>query len=156
MTKEKAYLTSAAEKLCIPAIEKAINNILTNKKYLVIDHISVECSKLEELLRPLWGIAPLLSKNRYEITVKGEKTELTAALRQIILEGSDENSPICFSRYAANRDEIFFANQMITEFAGYCIAVAIAPEVLWYPYTEDERERLSAWIKKWAVTALKN
>jgi len=49
MTKEKEYLISAAEKICIPALERAINNFLGNKELLVADHISFECSKMEEL-----------------------------------------------------------------------------------------------------------
>ena len=92
----REYLVSVAEKTCIPMLEKAINNIRENKTYTVIDHVSIECSKLEELLRPLWGIAALLKEKDYYITIQGEKTLLTKALRDIILEGSDENSPICF------------------------------------------------------------
>ena len=156
MTKEKKYLISVAEKLCIPAIEKAVNNLLQNKPYLIIDHVSLECTKLEELLRPLWGIAPLLKEKKYYINVCGEKRELCEVLREIVLAGSDENNDICFSRYAENRDVDGFANQMITEFAGYCLALVIAPEVLWDPYTDEEKKRFSAWIVKWAVTALKH
>ena len=152
----REYLISVAEKTCIPMLEKAINNIRENKTYTVIDHISIECSKLEELLRPLWGIAALLKEKDYYITVQGEKTLLTKALRDIILEGSDENSPICFSRFAKNRSEINYANQMITEFAGYCLAINIAPEALWEPYTQEEKTQLGLWIKKWAMLALKN
>ena len=96
MTKDKEYLISVAEKTCIPMLEKAINNILENKPYTVIDHVSFECSKLEELLRPLWGIAPLLKQKDYYIMVKGEKVLLNKALRDIIFEGSREDSPICF------------------------------------------------------------
>ena len=62
MTKEKKFLIDVAEKLCIPAMERAINNFIDDKVCLVADHISFECSKMEELFRPLWGIAPLLSK----------------------------------------------------------------------------------------------
>ncbi len=154
---DKQYLISVAEKTCIPMLEKAINNILEDKPYLVVDHVSIECSKLEELLRPLWGIAPLLKEKEYYISVQGEKVLLTKALRDIILKGSDENSDICFSRFAnKNRGELTFANQMITEFAGYCLAINIASEVLWEPYTEEEKKQLGSWIKKWAVLALKN
>lgn len=156
MTEQKKYLTKTAEKLCIPAMERAMNNILSGKPYLVVDHISVECSKLEELLRPLWGIAPLLKTNKYYVTVQGERVELAEALRHIILRGSCEDDPICFTRFASNRSEESFANQMITEFAGYCLAMAIAPEILWEPYTDEEKARLSVWIKKWAITALKH
>lgn len=153
---DREYLISVAEKTCIPMFEKAINNIRENKPYTVIDHVSIECSKLEELLRPLWGMAPLLKEKEYYIYVKGEKTSLAKALRDIIYEGSCEDSPICFTRFSKSRSETAFANQMITEFAGYAIAITIAPEVLWEPYTEEEKIKLGAWVKKWAVLALKN
>jgi len=153
---DREYLISVAEKTCVPMLEKAINNIRENKPYTVIDHMSIECSKLEELLRPLWGMAPLLNEKEYYIYVKGEKTSLAKALRDIIYEGSCEDSPICFSRFSKSRSETSFANQMITEFAGYCLAINIAPEVLWEPYTEEEKKQLGSWIKKWAVLALKN
>ena len=156
MTKEKEYLISVAEKTCIPALEKAINNIVTKKPYLVIDLVSVECSKLEELLRPLWGIAPLLEKKKYTINVNGEARDLAEVLREVILEGSRENSPECFSRYAENRDKLLFANQMITEFAGYCLAIVLAPNALWNSYSDEDKQSLAAWIEKWAVCALKN
>ena len=155
MTNEKKYLIEVAEKTCIPALEKAINNFLGNKPYLIIDHTSFECTKLEELLRPLWGIAPLLEKKSYTITVCGEKRDLAEAIRSVILEGSRETSPNCFSRFAANRQEDTYANQMITEFAGYCLALVLAPNALWTPYSEEDRKSLAAWIEKWAICALK-
>ena len=156
MTKEKEYLISTAEKICIPALERAINNFLGNKELLVADHISFECSKMEELFRPLWGIAPLLRDKSYTITVNSEKRDLVEALRAVVLAGADETSPLCLSRFASNRHEHLFANQMITEFAPYCMAMAQAPKQLWEPYTDEEKARLGAWIKKWAVTALEN
>lgn len=156
MTESKKYLISVAEKLCIPALEKAINNFYSDKPYLVIDMVSVECTKMEELFRPLWGIAPLLRDKSYTVNVCGKQRDLAESLREIILIGADESSPKCMSRFAANRNEHLFANQMITEFAPLCIAMTQAPEALWEPYSAEEKLRLSAWIKKWAVCALKN
>lgn len=156
MTAEKAYIVETAEKICIPALEKALNNLALNKTYTVTDHVSVECSKLEELLRPLWGIAPLLKNKSYTVTVNGEKCDLAAAMRKAILAGCDESSPVCFSRYAENLRTVVFSNQMITEFASYCLAIVIAPEVLWDPYTKEEKQLIGEWIKKWAVNALEN
>ena len=156
MTKEKKFLIDVAEKLCIPAMERAINNFIDDKVCLVADHISFECSKMEELFRPLWGIAPLLSKKKYTITVCGQECDLAEALRKVILIGSDENDPRCFSRFASNRHEHLFANQMITEFAPLCIAMTQAPEVLWESYSDEEKLRVASWIRNWAVCALEN
>jgi len=156
MTKEKQYLISVAEKLCIPALEKAVDKFYSGKQITVADHISYECSKMEELFRPLWGITPLLREKSYTVNVCGEKRDLAEALRDVILEVSDEKSDKCFSRYASNRHEHNFANQMITEFAPLCIAMCQAPDVLWEPYSQAEREQLATWIRNWAVCALVN
>lgn len=155
MTNDKKYLVSVAERICIPALERAINNFLSGKQCIVADHVSYECSKLEELFRPLWGITPLLCEKSYTINVMGEMRDLAESLRQVILIGSDENSKKCFSRFSENRRDAF-ANQMITEFAPLCIAMTNAKEILWDPYTEAEQARFGAWIKKWAVCALEN
>lgn len=156
MTQDKQYLVSVAEKLCIPAFEKAINKFYKNEQILIADHISYECSKMEELFRPLWGITPLLREKNYTITVCGEKRDLADALRCVIRDGSDEASDKCFSRFAANRDVNNFANQMITEFAPLCIAMCQAPEVLWEPFSDAERAKITAWVRDWAVCALVN
>ncbi len=153
-TPEKKYLISVAERICIPALEKAINQIRENKPYFVTDHVSFECTKLEALLRPLWGIAFLLGERSYTVTVAGKKCDLAAALRALISEMCDDSSPLSFSRYAANTGKSVFANQMITEFAAYCIALTAAPDALWEPYSGEEKARIGGVIRKWALTAL--
>ena len=156
MTKEKQYLISIAEKYCIPAFEKAFNNFYKDKQIIVADHISYECSKMEELFRPLWGITPLLRDNKYTVKVDGKDRDLAEVLREVILIVSDEENEKCFSRYAFNRHEHLFANQMITEFAPLCISMSQIPEVLWEPYSDSEKKQVSKWVRDWAVCALKN
>jgi len=154
----KRDLTEKAIKFCIPALEKAINNFERNVQYTVIDRVGFEPTQLEELLRPLWGIAPVLENkdNIFEIDVCGEKRELCSEIRRVVSEGTDEASKKCFSRNVTDATYVRFANQSITEFAGYMLALRLAPKALWEPYTIEEKNRIASWVKKWAVAALKD
>lgn len=155
---DRNQLRQIAIDLCIPALEKAINNLVLKKPYVVTDHVGYELTKLEELLRPLWGIAAVLKEQprHFEITLGTERVDLCEQIRKIMLQGTDTNSDICFSRFAGKNDENAFANQVITEIAGYMIAVLIAPDALWNPYTKKEKDRVAAWVQYWAVKALKH
>lgn len=148
MSLEKQKLINYAKELCLPALKKGIESFKCGRKYLVTDHVGYSVTLLEELLRPLWGISPLLCSDE-------EYAPLCEQIRQIILQGTDEKSDKYFSRYVKEGEEESYANQVITEFAGYMIAVVFAKKVLWDPYTEEEKNRVSSWIKKWAVIALK-
>jgi hypothetical protein len=156
MISEKQWMISVAEKICIPAVEKAVNNLLLGRPYTIIDHVGFACTQLEELLRPLWGIAPLLEQKEYYITVDGVRRSVSEVFREVILEGCTETSPLCFSRDVTPPKAIGFANQMITEFSAYTLAIVLAPGALWEPYTPQQRQQVGQYVKKWAVTALKD
>ena len=148
MNSNKNRLIEYAKELCLPALKKGIESFNTDKIFLVTDHVGYSVTLLEELLRPLWGISPLLNS-------EGAYAPLCAELRGIILKGTDEKSGKCFSRFVKKGDEESFANQVITEFAGYMLAVVFAKEVLWDPYSEEEKNQVASFIKKWSVIALK-
>lgn len=148
MNSNKNRLIEYAKELCLPALKKGIESFNTDKIFLVTDHVGYSVTLLEELLRPLWGISPLLNS-------EGAYAPLCMQIRQIILEGTDEKSGKCFSRFVKKGDEESFANQVITEFAGYMLAVVFAKEVLWDPYSEEEKNQVASFIKKWSVIALK-
>ena len=157
MNKDKLWLKEVATKYCLPAMEKALNDYKNNKQYTAIDCVGYAVTRLEALLRPLWGFAPLFKTGeKFNINLNGEKCELSNQIRHIILEGTDEKSDMCFSKFAEKTGTESFANQAITEIAGYMVAVMFAPDALWEPYSEREKEKISAWIKKWAVIALEN
>lgn len=157
MKNEKLWLAKVAQEYCLPAIEKAINDFKSNKQYTITDHVSYSVTRLEAVLRPLWGFAPLLKTGRkFYINSNGENCELSKQIREIILEGTDEKSDMCFSKYAENTGIERFANQVITEIAGYMTAVFFAKEALWDPYSEQEKQQVASWIRKWAIIALKH
>ena len=42
-------------------------------QYVISDTVSFECTRLEDFLRPMWGIAPFLKEGDLYVTVDGEK-----------------------------------------------------------------------------------
>ena len=148
MNKDKIRLIKYAKELCLPALKNGIESFNKDKIFLVTDHVGYSVTLLEELLRPLWGISPILENDE-------EFLPICCQIRQIILKGTDEKSDKCFRRFVKKDEEESYANQVITEFAGYMLAVVFAKEVLWEPYSEEEKNQVASFIKKWSVIALK-
>ncbi len=123
---------------------------------LLVDHVGYECTRLEELFRPLWGIAPFLSDPDFVIPMSGETVHVCNFITKVICEGTAADSPRRFDRHIPKTAEIGFANQCITETAAYLVAVHFAKESLWEPLGKDTKEQIARWIHNQAMIALKN
>ena len=154
MLNSRKELYDAAKKLYLPLYERAANRYVRGDVYDIVDTVGFECTRLEELFRPLWGIAPFLSDPDFNITVEGKTVRVADFITNMIYEGTSEDSPRRFDKSVSNVIE--FANQSITELTAYLVAVHFAPEPLWLSIEEKKRERIAAWIHKYALIALKN
>ena len=126
-----------------------------NTQYIVSDRVGYECTRMEELFRPLWGIAPVLLERNLEITFNGKTMPAEEWITDVIYNGTSPDSPRRFGQNVEGKIQTFrFANQGITEIAGYMLAVYFAREKLWDPLSAEYKEQMSSWILKWATIAI--
>lgn len=137
-------------------MERTAGRYMSDYTPVIVDHVGYECTRLEEIFRPLWGIAPFLSDADFVITVANEKMHVCEFITKIIQEGTAKNSPKRFDRYVTEAKMIGFANQSITEIAAYLVTVHFAKEVLWDNLNKEVRDEIAHWIQNQAMIALKN
>ena len=156
MIKDRSELFSLARENYISLITRGAKRYEGGEIYLTVDHIGYECTRLEELFRPLWGIAPFLKDESFKIDVLGSKVHVKDYVTKIISDGTDPLSEKRFDKNVTDVNVIGFANQCITEIAAYLVAVHFARDILWDPLSPEKKEQLSSWIHKYAVIALKH
>lgn len=61
-----------AKTMCKALLEKCMHRYETNEQYIVSDMVSYECTAMEELFRPLWGIAPLLKEKDFVLNYNNQ------------------------------------------------------------------------------------
>ena len=152
---DREYLADVARRILLPSVAEAAERFFSRENYIITDQVGFRLTEMEALLRPLWGVAPLLKNEEPEVTVNGINVPLGKLYREIMLLGTDPSSDLLFSKFA-ERDKNGFANQSITEIAAYCVALCLVPEVLWDPYTEEEKRTVGEWIREWSVYALEH
>ncbi len=101
---------------------------------------STEAALLESYARPLWGLAPLWSSNE---DIDG----FSDIYLQGIINGTDPNH----SEYWGSIGD---CDQKIVEAAPIGLALAIAPEKIWDPLTENQKKNLHTWL--WQVNEVEN
>ena len=125
-------------------------------QYVISDKVSYECTRIEEIFRPMWGIAPFLKDGDLKVVLDGKELTAVDFVNRIMLEGTSPDSPKRFDRNVTRETEYSFANQSITEIAAYLVAVFFAKEALWDVLTRDQQNTIADWIKKWAFYAIKH
>lgn len=156
MINSRAELYSTALKMYRSLMTRTAERYYTGEPYVVSDYIGFSCTQVEEIFRPLWGIAPFLQKGDIDISVLGKDTTVGAFITEVMINGTDQSNDRCFDKDVTDFNKIVFANQSITEIAAYLVAVYFAPDTLWAPLSKDQKDQIALWIKKWAVCALRN
>lgn len=156
MFNSRKELFDATKKMYVSVLERAAERYVTNHKYIISDGVGFNCTLMEELFRPLWGIAPIINESNLEINVEGKLIPAVDFITRVIVEGTDPNSDRRFDKGITDFNKYFFANQSITEIAGYLVAVIFAKDKLWNTIPEDKREQVAEWIKKWSFEAIRH
>ena len=125
-------------------------------QYVISDRVSFECTKMEDIFRPMWGIAPFINDDSLRVTHNGKEMQAYDFINMIMLDGTKEDSPLRFDRNVTKETEETFANQSVTEIAAYLVAVCFAKEKLWDVLGDEERDTIASWIKEWSITAIKH
>lgn len=155
MIKSRQDILDKAVETYTAVYEKAADRYENNLQYTIVDTVGYNCTLIEELFRPLWAIAPVINENDFRININGTSRSICDYINKIMLEGTDSKNDRCFDKDVTEKNELVFANQSITEFAAYMVAVALARETLWDRLSEQEQEQIAQWILKWASYALK-
>ena len=148
--RNKLFLT--AKSVLIPALERAADKFFRSERFEITDQVGYDATVMEAVLRPLWGLGPILHE---DVTVKTGEREVRAEelIREIMLRGTDSSDPLCFSKNA-QRDIDGFSNQSTTELAGYAVSLYFAKDLLWDPYSNEEKKRVGGWLAEWATCGL--
>ena len=154
--KTRNELYARAKELYLSLFERTAKRYESNEIYVAVDHVGFECTRIEELFRPLWGIAPFLADEDFCIRVCGEQVPVRDFITRILAEGTSPDSPRRFDRNVTKESEINFANQCITEIAAYLVAVRFAKEALWDSLGRDLQDQIANWILRVAMIALKD
>ena len=149
---DRNKFAETAKAVLIPALGLAAEKFFGNTRFEITDQVGYDATVMEAVLRPLWGIGPIIGDG-LTVKVGGREEKAEELIREIMLRGTDEDDPLCFSKYAG-RDTVGFANQAATELAGYAVALYFARDLLWDPYTEDQKCRVGGWLSEWASRGL--
>lgn len=155
MLENRKELYELAKQYYIPLLSRAAKRYEKQEIYVTVDHIGYGCTLIEELFRPMWGIAPFLKDEDFIIDIAGARMHAKDFITKIISEGTEPNSARRFDKNVTEQTEVGFANQCITEIAAYLIAVCFAKEELWEPLPRQKKDTVARWIQKYAMIALK-
>ena len=152
MISARTEIMNLAEKMYISLLEKTAKRFYNDSLYVVSDVVGYECTRIEELFRPLWGIAPLLNEREMYINIENKKVKVTDFISDVILRGTSPSDPLRFDRFV--NDKYTFSNQAVTEIAAYLVTVYFAKDKLWDNLTDAQREQISSFILKWSIYAM--
>ena len=71
MLKSRQELLDCAQRMYEAQLTKAANRYYTDAVYTQLDRAGLECTKLEELFRPMWGLAPVLKERKILLNIQG-------------------------------------------------------------------------------------
>ncbi|WP_339278672.1 DUF2264 domain-containing protein [Paenibacillus sp. FSL W8-1187] len=97
-----------------------------------------EVSQLEGFSRVLWGVAPLLAGQRGSELAADDRDWAERCVRGF-RSGTDPAHPDYWGDFADY-------DQKMVETAAFGFALALAPEQLWEPLSEADKERVAAWL----------
>ncbi|MBR3640020.1 MAG: DUF2264 domain-containing protein, partial [Clostridia bacterium] len=150
---DRNKLANIAKTILLPALGVAAEKFFRGARFEITDQVGYDATVMEAVFRPLWGIGPILRES-IEVKIGDRCVRADELIREIMLRGTDEDDPLCFSKYAA-RDVAGFSNQAATELAGYAVALHFASDLLWDPYSDKEKKQVGGWISEWASRGLR-
>lgn len=106
-------------------------------------HYGEKTARMEGWARVLWGLAPLFA---------GDNSALPDAMRQEISQWASlyRNGVICGTTPSSPGywGEISDYDQKIVEAAAVAVALSLAPQLLWEPLTNTEKENVHTWLSQ--------
>ena len=97
-------------------------------------HYDIGATWMEAFSRPLWGLVPYWAGG-------GKEPEFEEIYRKGLTAGTDEKNPEYWG-------ECTSFDQRFVEMAAISYGIMFAPEVVWDPLTEEQKENLSNYLNK--------
>ena len=97
-------------------------------------HYDIGATWMEAFSRPLWGLVPFWAGG-------GSETEFEEIYRKGLTAGTDGKNPEYWG-------ECTSFDQRFVEMAAISYGIMFAPEVVWDPLTEEQKENLSNYLNK--------
>ena len=154
MITSRKELLLAAEKMYVSLFEVVAKRYVNKEQFVISDMVGYEVTAIEELFRPLWGIAPLLKERNLKFNLGGETVRAVDFINRVISEGTEENGERSFDRNVTDYNRIGFANQAVTELAAYLVTVYFAKEQVWDVLPKEKQDSIAKWIYKWSLVAI--
>ena len=155
MTREemRAYALKVSMPLLQRTADRSLRGVLSYKP----DQHGYAPSYLENLCRPLWGLAPLLAESEeINVTLDGKPVPLGIFLRDQLLAGLSHGTDKSWDRYKADIMEYAYENQSITELAGLAVCLFFARRQLWDPLSAEDKASIAKGITEMAKTAFRH
>lgn len=104
-------------------------------------HYGERSARVEGWARVLWGLGPLFGGDNSALPAaqQAEIEDWAALYRQGLIHGTDPAD-------AGYWGDIYDYDQKMVETAALDVALALAPDVLWTPLTETQRQHVYAWL----------
>ena len=153
---ERQELYNKVKQTYLALLNRMAKRYDSSYQYVITDRVGYECTKIEEIFRPMWGIAPFLSDPDMVVDFNNEKISAADFLNKMMLDGTSPDSPRRFDRNVTRATEVNFANQATTEIAAYLITVHFAKEKLWDVLSKEQQDTIAEWVKKWSYFAMRD
>ena len=141
MLNSRKELMARTRELYINVMQRVADRYVARHNYTIIDGVGFNVTLVEELLRPLWGIAPIINECEFDVTVEGKSVPISEFITRVMIEGTDPESDRRFDKDISEYSKNFFANQCTTEIAGYLVAVCFCKgKALGFYPREKERD----------------
>lgn len=150
----KETLARWARALCLPAVERAALRRAQGRPGLVLDRAGFACSELENLCRPLMGLAPVAREETLYLSDGKDTLPLWQWWSEMLAQGLDDDGPLPFERGRASMGDHFFYNQSITEISCMLVFTYLARDAFWDKLPREKRDLLGGRLLTWARRAL--
>ncbi len=146
MIRTRREMKKYALSVCIPMLEKAAERRLSHRPCEVVDTVGYIPTRLEEMFRPFWGIAPILREEELFLMVRGKRIAVGDWLREVLVTATDPQSEYYWNSHREYVGAHMFDFQNMTEVAGLLVGCFFARERTWDKMSEQEQKQVADYI----------
>lgn len=140
----RADLEAYALSVTLPVLDEA-DQVWDKVRYKgPHDNAGYQFSHTEQIIRPLWGLGPILSHRQGQLMYRD--IDVVRWFQKAITAGSDVQSPYYWGKGLPEDMGSNFYNQMKTELCGLMIAFVTAKAQLWDTLADDEQKQIGDWV----------
>lgn len=146
MINDRNSMKEYALAVCVPMLEAAAERRLSKRPCDVVDTIGYVSTQLEELFRPLWGLAPILNEQKIYLNIRKRQVEVGDWLREVLITGTDPDSEFSWDKNREYNGTHSFYFQNITELAGLLVCCFFSRKSTWDKLSYAEQKQVADYI----------